>query len=629
MTESGTVRTGLLGGSSDPGSCGCAPTFEGTELRVDATACGNDGRFESSPDCRETVVDALADRDAERIVVRTAGLEARYEDAACALLVAAGRFVEAVSERDRRLAARARRDPLAAAREATGRVDATADIAAEVGLAELADWAGGYESALAPAVGLAVSDWRVGTAPPPDARLVETRELDTGATVRRYARENGRNRYVLEPLEHGLGRAETDTLAEAYRRLAEGEVSGGDRAPGRAVRAVAPDGVSTRRLARILGKHTQGYGLLGDLFADPSVSDAFLTAPVTENPVRVQVDEGTLPTNVRLTGDGVAALASRFRRESGRGFSRADPTLDASVTIGDRRIRVAGVTNPASQGTAFVFRAHDQDSWTLPELVANDTLTAGAGAVLSTAVDRGGSLLIAGPRGAGKTTLLGALLWELPEPVRTVVIEDTPELPVASLQAAGRDVQALRTGDEGTDLDPAVALRTALRFGDGALVLGEVRGAEAQVLYEAMRVGANSEAVLGTIHGDGAERTYRRVVSDLGVPPSSFGVTDLVVTLEVAETASKPRRVRTIEEVVGGDDPSFEALYARPEGPLAATGRIDRGNSRLVAGIATPEESYADVRERTRRRQERLADLAASGRTGVEAVTAAGPERNR
>ncbi len=612
--------TDWLGSDGDAGMCGCETAFDDSVLCIDPGDCEGKGRLESEPDCRGTAVGALAERDAEAVVVRDAGLEARYEDAACALLVAAGRFVEAVRRRDERLAAMARRDPLSAAREASGRADATADVAAEVGLAELAHAAEGYESMLAPAVGLAASDWRVETAPPAGGRLVDVRDLDTGGTARLYARPDGRDRYVLEPLEHGLERAETRTLARAHERMAAGSVAGGERAPGRAVRDVASGGLPTERLSRVLAKHTRGYGLLADLFADARVSDVFVTAPVADNPVRVRLDDRTVPTNVRLTRGGVEALASRFRAESGRAFSRADPTLDATVTVGDRRVRVAGVTDPASDGTGFTFRAHDGDAWTLPGLVANDTLTARAGALLSLAVERGRSLLIAGPRGAGKTTLLGALLWELPAAVRTVLIEDTPELPVESLQAAGRDVQALRTGED-ADLAPEAALRTALRLGDGALVVGEVRGAEAQVLYEAMRVGANSEAVLGTIHGDGAESTYERVVSDLGVPPSSFGVTDAIVTLEVAESAAQPRRVRTIEEVAGGEEPTFEALFERPDGPLEGAGRVARGNSRLVAGMTTPEESYADLRQALDRRERRLADLAATGRTDPEAVT--------
>jgi len=635
----------LAGVLAEPAAdgCGCEAEWDDETLVVDAAACPHDGRLEESEDCRAVVVDALTDRDATTVRTEAGGVERAYEDDAAALLVAAGRFAEAVRFHDERLAARARRDPLAACREATGRAGPVADIAAETGLAELAARAARYETALAPYVGPTVSRWRVETAPPASAQLETVRELETGATARRYLPETGPARYYLDPLDRRLSGPELAVLSAAARLLATGEFQGGDRAPGRAVRAVVDDrsapeydgdspehdaeGIRTERVAAVLGKHTRGYGLLEDLFADPSLSDAFVTAPAPENCLRVTVDGETLVTNVRLTATGVAALASQFRRESGRAFSRADPTLDATAEIADRRVRVAGVTEPPSQGTAFAFRAQDRTVWTLPALLANGTVSRRAAALLSVAVERGRSILLAGPRGAGKTTALGALAWELPPTVRTVVIEDTPELPVGRLQAAGRDVQALRTSTDGDELSPAAALRTALRLGNGALIVGEVRGEEAAVLYEAMRVGANSEAVLGTIHGDGGSDVFERVVSDLGVPASSFGATDLVVTLEHA--ASGSRRVRAIEEVIGGESPAFEPLFEHTGAGLTATGRIDRGNSELVAALAGPDESYADLRATVDARERLLAALAERGATDGEAVTASHERRQR
>jgi len=631
-----TLPAGLGGSLSavfdDDGEsgCGCQPAFDGETLVVNARACPHDGRLEANADCREAAVGALTDRDVATVRTEAGGVERAYEDDAAALLVAAGRFAEAAQFHDERLAARAKRDPLAACREATGRAGPFADIAAETGLAELAARAASYGTALAPYVGPTVSRWRVEATPPAGAQLLTVRELETGATVRHYEPETGPTRYVLDPVDRGLSTAELGVLATAYRRLATGEFDGGDRAPGRAVRSVATEhsgDVRTERVATVLGKHTRGYGLLEDLFADPSLSDVFVTAPAPSNCLRVDVDGETLVTNVRLTDDGVAALSSQFRRESGRAFSRADPTLDATAEIADRRVRVAGVTEPPSQGAAFAFRAQDREVWTLPALVANGTLSGRAAAFLSVAVERGSSILLAGPRGAGKTTTLGALVWELPPAVRTVVIEDTPELPVNDLQSAGRDVQALRTNANSGELSPTAALRTALRLGNGALIVGEVRGEEAAVLYEAMRVGANSEAVLGTIHGDGASDIAERVVSDLGVPASSFAATDLVVTLERTDTGA--RRVRAVEEVIGGRSPAFEPLFERTEAGLESTGRIDRGNSRLVGALTDPDESYAALRERVSARQRLLGALAARGETDGDAVTASHDQRER
>ncbi|MEF8784367.1 MAG: ATPase, T2SS/T4P/T4SS family [Haloarculaceae archaeon] len=620
------VTEGLFGNTDTETGCRCRLTFESERLVVDATDCPGAGQLATSVDCREAVVRELTARDAESVHVHLSGVERVYDDAAAGLLVAAGRFRERVRYRDERLAERVARDPLAAAREAVGRADSVADIAAETGLAAVAERANEYETALAPLAGLAISDWRVDTATPPDATLTARRDLDTGATVRIYEIPDDRDRYVLTPSGQRLDATSVAVLANAYERLADGTVTGGERAAFKAVRTVTADGdtVPVERVARVLHKHTRGHGLLVDLFADPEVSDVFVTAPAPDNPLSVRVGDRRLPTNVRLTDRGVRSLASRYRRESGRGFSRADPTLDAATEICDRRVRVAGVTDPASDGVGFAFRAHDRDVWTLPALVANGTMTASAAALLSVAVERGRAVLVAGPRGAGKTTLLGALLWEIPPSVRTLTIEDSPELPVVPLQKQGREIQPLRASTD-DDFSPTEALRTALRLGDGAIAVGEVRGEEAQVLYEAMRVGANDAAVLGTIHGNGAEGVRERVVADLGVPASSFGVTDLVVSLE--QTAEGTRRLRTIEEVNGPD--RFERLYARPDGTLDSTDRIERGNSRLVDSLCRPEESYAEVRTVLDDRADGLSSLAETGRTGPAVVDTSALGRQR
>jgi type IV secretory pathway ATPase VirB11/archaellum biosynthesis ATPase len=589
------MREWFRGTETTDEACRCDPTFDGGTLTVDSGACPGDGRLSESTDCRATVIEALDGADVDAVVTTSDGRERAYLDADAALLVAAGRFAARIEATDERLARRARREPLAATREASGRAGPVADVAAETGLAAVAEGVD-TEQALEPYVGPAVSDARVATDPPADATLRDRRSVDTGAVVRRYATADAAlDYYHVRPREQEFDAAAIATLADAVDRLATTSEA---TTPAQAVAAVASERTDTTALSSVLRKHTAGLGILEDIFADSRVSDVFATAPVTETRLRVRVADETLRTNVRLTDSGARTLASTFRRTSGRAFSRASPTLDATTTVAGRQVRVAGVTEPVSDGLGFAFRAHDEDSFRLPDLVENGSVPSAVAGVLSLAVERGAAMLVAGPRGAGKTTTLGALLWALPEPVRTVVIEDTPELPVSALQADGRDVQPLRTtSGDGPSVDATEALHTALRLGDGALVVGEVRGEEAGVLYEAMRVGGGDSAVLGTIHGTGGESVRERLVSDLGVPESAFGATDLVVTL-APPTADGGRGIAAVEEVVTrADGVGFEPLFER-DGPTAtATGRIERGTSRLVESLAHAGESYASVRE--------------------------------
>jgi len=613
---------------SDP-DCACEAAFDGDRLTVDADGCPGRGDLAAAPACRETVVAALRRRDAETVVTRAGGTERRYVDRAAALLTAAGRFAERIADRDERLATRAERDPLGAATEAAGRADAAATVAAETGLAAVADEATDYDDALRAFVGPTIAKSRVARSPPAGAELVATRDTEGAASARVYAVPGAElDTYHLEPATAALSHEGRRALAAARDYLSAGHAGDGDRAPARAVRAVADDDLPVERLAEALTAHTRGYGVLEDLFADPGVSDVFASAPAAENDLRVTVAGETMRTNVRLTEAGAATLASQLRRASGRAFSRANPTLDAVASdVGAaERVRAAGVTEPVADGTGFAFRAHSGPTPTLPWLVG-DGIPAEPAALLSLAVERGVAALVAGTRGAGKTTLLSALLWELPAAVRVVAIEDTPELAVEALQSAGRDVQALRTElDADRGVTPSEALRTALRLGEGALAVGEVRGDEAQVLYEAMRVGASGSAVLGTIHGDGAATVRERVVSDLGVPETAFAATDLVVTMERVETpAGTERRLASIEEVGHGDDGVwFAPLYERSDGDLQATGRLRHGDSALLASLTDGEECYADALDALDDRARRLAE---TDETDPAAVVAAGAER--
>lgn len=589
--------------------CACRTSRSGSTLEVDASACPADGALATSPACRRTIIEAVESAPVDHIAVTVGGRTRTYAGTDVDGLRAAAEFARRVEDRDGRLAALARTEPLAAAAEATGRAGLVGDLAVETGLADLAT---GPEAELDfdPQVVPTVVASHLDVDPPAGGTLRAARDLANGGTVRLYGRPDGRPLYHLEPPEYTFEPTELDTLAEAYRSL----VSTAPDSPTdhrSAVKQAAGAGTRVDRIAQVLRKHTAGDGVLEDLFADPHLSEVFVNAPAAENPLFVRVDGTEYPTNVTLGRRGTERLAAALRTESGRAFSRAAPTIDASLSaVGDAAaVRVAGVREPASDGYAFALRAEGTGSWRLQRLVDNGTLSAAAAGLLAVGMARGASLLIAGPRGAGKTTMTAALLWELPASTRLLAIEDTPELPVRALQEAGRDVQRLEAAS-GADaaVDPATALRTALRLGNGALAVGEVRGEEAGVLYEAMRVGAASDTVIGTIHGDGYEGVKERVVSDLGVPESSFAATDLLVTLAPATSG---KRVRTIEEVT---DDGSATLYEASGPDLVEQPRLDRGNSRFVASLSGPDEAYADVRSTIRARAATFDRTAVRGR---------------
>ncbi|HLC48005.1 MAG TPA: ATPase, T2SS/T4P/T4SS family, partial [Candidatus Norongarragalinales archaeon] len=152
------------------------------------------------------------------------------------------------------------------------------------------------------------------------------------------------------------------------------------------------------------------------------------------------------------------------------------------------------------------------------------------------------------------TSMLQAMMQEIPQNLRIIVQEDTLELPVHSLKHLGFSIQRLKTRaplgmQSEAEVSAEDALRTALRLGDSVLIVGEVRSGEAKALFEAMRVGAVGNVVMGTIHGESAYSIWDRIVNDLGVPTTSFKATDFAIVATQIRFKGSLKRARRLIEI--------------------------------------------------------------------------------
>jgi len=355
-------------------------------------------------------------------------------------------------------------------------------------------------------------------------------------------------------------------------------------------------------LADVFSRYTAGFGILEDLLLDTRIQDVYVNAPVANNALHIVLDGEEYTSNIFLSDEDIDALASRFRTLSGRAFSEASPVMD--MDLESYKTRVAAISNPLTpRGIAFALRRHRQKPWTLAHFIANKMISADAAGFLSFLIDGQASLLIAGSRGAGKTSLLGALILEIPQRFRVLTIEDTAEIPVDDLQKNGYKMQSLITksissGSASTEITPTDALRTALRLGESVLILGEVRGVEAKVLFEAMRVGAAGNLIMGTIHGSTTRDVYERVVFDIGVPATSFKAVDAVVIaapIRAEGGIERKRRVTQVSEITKtgwttdpDPDKVFQdiMIYNTSEDKLEPTDILDMGQSEILGNIA-------------------------------------------
>ncbi|MFA6420435.1 MAG: type II/IV secretion system ATPase subunit, partial [archaeon] len=262
---------------------------------------------------------------------------------------------------------------------------------------------------------------------------------------------------------------------------------------------LTPEDMSS--LAKVVARYTVGYGILEVLLNDRKITDIYIDSPIGSKPIYiVHADYGQCQTNVTFTENEANSLISKLRAMSARPFDEAHPVLDFDLADLETRVAVIGPPlSPTSYG--FAFRLHKMTPWTLEQFIDVNYLNPLAAGLLSFFIDMQATTLIAGSRGSGKTSLLQAVMLEIPQNSRIITQEDTLELPVTYMKEIGFNIQRLKTrspisvSKSDTEVDPAEALRTALRLGDSALVIGEVRSKEAKVLYEAMRVGAAGNVV--------------------------------------------------------------------------------------------------------------------------------------
>jgi len=347
------------------------------------------------------------------------------------------------------------------------------------------------------------------------------------------------------------------------------------------------------------------YGILEHLLFDEKVLEININPPGYKTAMRiVHADFDECISNIYPTDDLLNYLATRLKISTGRPLNKAQPQLDGEIAIEHEKGRVAAIIDPFSVfGTGYSIRKHRNKPWTLPLFMSVGAVNPWFCGLMSLAIAHGRTFLCAGPRGSGKTALLGSMLLEILPKYRILTIEDTQELPIESYKKLGYDLLPLKVRsallEHGMEMPFDTGLRTSLRLGDSCLIIGEIRSKEAKVLYEAMRVGAMSNTVGGTIHGDSPYGVFDRVVNDLGVPKGSFKVTDLIIILNQIKSPTgltRVRRVLSVTEVTKHwqEEPEFQELlvYDPKTDRLEPTDMLLKGKSLVLNEILKRSKGY-------------------------------------
>lgn len=464
---------------------------------------------------------------------------------------------------------------------------------------------------------------------PPGAQEMETYTVGQTEVVLFRLQGTVQNMYHIMPPEFKLTEDRYELLDQARKVMAEHKPQQREFVDPERVREVFAHvgsdlleelaqhrGISLKEdelaeLTQILLRYTIGFGLIEILLADPAVQDITINSPMGQIPIfLVHAKHGECRTNIIPTPSDAESWASKLRIMSGRPLDEADPVLDTEIVVPNvARARVGVIGPPLNpHEIAYAFRRHRDKPWTLPLFIKHGMLTPLAAGVLSFLIDGNRTMLVAGTRSAGKTSLLGALMVEIMRRYRIITVEDTLELPTTSLRKLGYNIQPMKVASALAKGSSEVAadegIRTTLRMGDSALIVGEVRSKEARALYEAMRVGALANTVAGTIHGDSPYGVFDRVVNDLDVPRTSFKATDVIVVANPVKSADGLHRWRRITQITEvrkhwQDDPQREGgfidllTYDPHKDQLTPSDELINGNSEVLKAIAGSVRDWA------------------------------------
>lgn len=319
-----------------------------------------------------------------------------------------------------------------------------------------------------------------------------------------------------------------------------------------------------RDLVKIVLDEMLGLGPLEPLLADESVTDIMVNGPkqvYVERKGKLELSGVTFRDNRHVMN-----IASRIVSAVGRRVDETTPLVDARLADGSR---VNIIIPPlAIDGPSISIRKFSKKKITLDTMEKQDNLSPQMAAVLRIASRSRLNILISGGTGSGKTTLLNAMSQMIDLGERIVTIEDAAEL-----QLQQPHVVRLETRPANLEGQGAISMRelvkNALRMRPDRIILGEIRGAEAIDMLQAMNTG--HEGSMSTIHANRPREALTRLENMVGMaginlPPKAVRtqIADAVdIIVQVSRMRDGIRRITHIMEIVGmeGDVVTTQDLF--------------------------------------------------------------------
>ena len=291
------------------------------------------------------------------------------------------------------------------------------------------------------------------------------------------------------------------------------------------------------------------FGKISSIMRDPNIEDIWCNGVNT--PIHVfHIAYGNIPTNIIFErSDELNSFVMRIAQQSGRHLSTSSPILDTIMRDGSR-INITYGHEISPKGSSFSIRRLKKTPLTPLDLVAWQTFSPEMIAYFWLCVENRKNIIFCGSTASGKTSSLNAIGMFIPPNMRIVSLEDTREIQLPHdnwISTITRD--GISTDKIGkVDLDDL--LRSSLRQRPEYLIVGEVRGKEAQTLFQAMNAG---HSTCSTFHAGSTSEVINRFTNPpISVPEAMFSALDIIcVQTNAYNIGVEKRRASVVSEIVG------------------------------------------------------------------------------